>query len=93
MNVFLNEYSGFCFALNFELNHFYARFNEKMDFQNGSARARWHCALEGGQFRFWSNLNFMLTCGISQSFRIFNPTFEQICCSKFSKDGPQKQKI
>ena len=54
MNVFLNEYSGFCFALNFELNHFYARFNEKMDFQNGSARARWHCALEGGQFRFWS---------------------------------------
>ena len=39
MNIFLNESSGFCFELNFELNHFQARFNEKMNFQNGSARA------------------------------------------------------
>ena len=35
MNIFLNEYSGFCF----ELNHFSARFNEKMNFQNVSNRA------------------------------------------------------
>ena len=36
MNICLNEYSGFCFELNFELNHFLARFNEKMNFQNVS---------------------------------------------------------
>ena len=40
MNIFLNEYFGFCFELNFELNHFSARFNEKMNFQNVSYRAR-----------------------------------------------------
>ena len=34
-----NEYFGFCFDLNFELNHFSARFNEKMNFQNVSYRA------------------------------------------------------
>ena len=39
MNIFLNEYFGFCFELNFELNHFSARFNEKMNFQNLSYRA------------------------------------------------------
>ena len=33
MNIFLIEYFGFCFELNFELNHFKARFNEKMNFQ------------------------------------------------------------
>ena len=31
MNIF-----GFCFELNFELNHFQARFNEKMNFQKRS---------------------------------------------------------
>ena len=36
MNIFLNEYFGFWFELNFELNHFSARFNEKMNFQNVS---------------------------------------------------------
>ena len=37
MNIFLNEFlNGFCF----ELNHILARFNEKMNFQNGSSRAR-----------------------------------------------------
>ena len=36
MNIFLNEYFGFCFELNFELNHFQARFNEKMNFQKRS---------------------------------------------------------
>ena len=36
MNIFLNEYSRFCFELYFELNHFQARFNEKLNFQNGS---------------------------------------------------------
>ena len=40
MNIFLNEYFGFCFELNFELNHFWAKFNEKMNFQNVSNRAR-----------------------------------------------------
>ena len=39
MNIFLNEYFGFCFELNFELNHFKAKFNEKMNFQNVSNRA------------------------------------------------------
>ena len=39
MNIFLNEYLGFCFELNFESNHFSARFNEKMNFQNVLARA------------------------------------------------------
>ena len=39
MSIFLNEYFGFCFELNFELNHFSARFNEKMNFQNVSNRA------------------------------------------------------
>ena len=37
---FLNEYFGICFELNFELNHFSARFNEKMNFQNVLLRAR-----------------------------------------------------
>ena len=36
MNIFLNEYLGFCFELNFESNHFSAQFNEKMNFQNVS---------------------------------------------------------
>ena len=36
---FLNEYFGFCFELNFELNHFWAKFNEKMNFPNVSNRA------------------------------------------------------
>ena len=39
MNISLNKYSGFCFELNFELNHFWAKFNEKMNFQNVSNRA------------------------------------------------------
>ena len=39
MNIFLNEYFGFCFELNFELNQFQAKFNEKMNFQNVSNRA------------------------------------------------------
>ena len=39
MNIFLNEYFEFCLELNFELNHFLARFNEKMNFQNVSNRA------------------------------------------------------
>ena len=42
MNIFLNEYFGFCFELNFELNHFLARFNEKMNFQTDRP------GLEGG---------------------------------------------
>ena len=29
--ILFNEYSGFCFELNFELNHFSAQFNEKMN--------------------------------------------------------------
>ena len=33
MNIFLNEFSRFCFEFNFELNNFKARFNEKMKFQ------------------------------------------------------------
>ena len=40
MNIFLNEYFGFCFELNFELNLFSAPFNEKMNFQNVSYRAK-----------------------------------------------------
>ena len=43
MNIFLNEYFGFCFELNFELNHFWAKFNEKMNFQNVSNRASHRC--------------------------------------------------
>ena len=39
MNNFLNVYFGFYFELNIELNHFLARFNEKMNIQNVSARA------------------------------------------------------
>ena len=39
MNNLLNEYAGFCLELNFELNHFWAKFNEKMNFQNVSNRA------------------------------------------------------
>ena len=37
-----------------------------------------YSALEGGQFRFWSNLKvpFMYTCGINHFFRIFNPTID-----------------
>ena len=35
MIIFSNGYSGICF----ELNHFKARFNEKMNFQNVSNRA------------------------------------------------------
>ena len=31
MNDFFNEYSGFSFELNIALNHFLARFNEKMN--------------------------------------------------------------
>ena len=37
---FLHEYSGFSFELNFKLNHFQAGFNEKMNFQNVSNRAK-----------------------------------------------------
>ena len=40
MNIFLNGYFGFCFEWNYELNHFWAKFNEKMNFQNVSNRAR-----------------------------------------------------
>ena len=47
MNIFLNEYFGFCFELNFELNHFSARFNEKMNFQNVLYRA-----IQGAAFIF-----------------------------------------
>jgi len=32
----LMNISGFCFELNFELNHFQARFHEKMIFQKRS---------------------------------------------------------
>ena len=48
MNIFLNEYFGFCFELNFELNHFWAKFNEKMNFLNVSARANnMRCSMRG----------------------------------------------
>ena len=44
MNIFLNEYSGF----SFELNHFQAKFNEKMNFLNVSARANnMRCSMRG----------------------------------------------
>ena len=33
MNIFLNDLSRFCFEFNFELNHFQARFNEKLTFK------------------------------------------------------------
>ena len=39
MNNFLNEYFAFGFELNIELNPFLARFNEKINIQNVSARA------------------------------------------------------
>ena len=38
MNNLLSEYFGFYFELNIELNNFLARFNEKMDIQNVSAK-------------------------------------------------------
>ena len=41
MNNFLNAYSEFGFELNIELNQFLTQFNEKMNIQNGSARATW----------------------------------------------------
>ena len=50
MNIFLNEYFGFCFGLNFELNHFSARFNEKMNFQNVSPRANNKSHLSKGRY-------------------------------------------
>ena len=53
MNIFLNEYFGFCFELNFELNHFLARFNEKMNFKNVSARATWLWCREGWGWEWW----------------------------------------
>ena len=53
MNIFLNEYFGFCFELNFELNHFWAKFNEKMNFQNVSNRATWGWGVGwGGRLAF-----------------------------------------
>ena len=33
MNIFLNEYFGFCFELSFELNNFQVRLNEKWIFK------------------------------------------------------------
>ena len=39
MNNLLNEYLRFNFELNIELNHFLARFNEKMNFQSVSPKA------------------------------------------------------
>ena len=50
MNIFLNEYFGFCFELNFELNHFSARFNEKMNFQNVSNTPRLGLDIVGPNF-------------------------------------------
>ena len=38
--IIFYEYTGFGFELNIELNHL-ARFNEKMNIQNVSARASW----------------------------------------------------
>ena len=43
MNIFLNEY----FRCSFELNHFSARFNEKMNFQNVSPTPICHCYIKG----------------------------------------------
>ena len=36
---FLNEYSGFSFELSIEINHFSAKFHEKMNIKNISATA------------------------------------------------------
>ena len=57
MNIFLNEYFGFCFELNFELNHFSARFNEKMNFQNVSNRASLRSIGPSSQ-KLWPKLIF-----------------------------------
>ena len=68
-----------------------------MNFKNGSARARWHCALEGGQLRFWSNLKVPFYVNLWHKSVIQDIQShiwwmkKQIWCSKFSKDGPQKQ--
>ena len=51
MNIFLNEYFGFCF----ELNHFQAKFNEKINFQNVSPRAIYGAVLS-------SSLNLFYKC-------------------------------
>ena len=50
--------------------------------------------LEGGQFRFWSNLKvpFMYTCGINHFFRIFNPTFDE-WKSRFGVQSSQKRDL
>ena len=59
---FLNEYFGFCFELNFELNHFQAQFNEKMNLQNGSARASssLHYIINQTCFFLWSTNSYPL---------------------------------
>ena len=67
MNIFLNEYFGFCFELNFELNHFSARFNEKMNFQNISNRAIMYSEFESNLYMI--NMNtFIVT-----SFNVYLP--------------------
>ena len=71
MNNFLNEYFGFYFELNIELNHLLARFNEKMNIQNVLARAtykRSHGRLENPVlFKLIENvvniLNYLLRLG------------------------------
>ena len=47
MNNSLNEYLRFNFELNIELNHFFARFNVKMNNQNISATPRYRGPYNG----------------------------------------------
>ena len=39
MNIFFDEYSGFSFELNIEINHFLARLNEQINIQSVSTMA------------------------------------------------------
>ena len=84
MNIFLNECFGFWFELNFELNHFSARFNEKMNSQNVSPtprmvmRKHMMIFLKNGCKLFDSTLGAMWTGFEPEMEGVFNETYVEI---------------
>ena len=64
--ILLNEYSRFNFELNIELNHFFARFNVKMNNQNISATPSAGWALHHEGSLFWLELPCREAAGTSR---------------------------
>ena len=95
MNILSKKYSGFCFELNFELNHFSTQFNEKMNFQNVSPAPSWgrrkHCLTMRMEIMTRQKYSSLLMT-ISYKYESITPDFRRKHCLAITMKIMTRQK-